>query len=366
MRAMGEMASGIAHDLNNTLVPILGFTETMLEWPATLKNRKETVEMLNSIRDAATDAADMVTRLRRFYRPAGPEQALAAQDLNQLVADTIVLTRPRWRARAQAEGRVITVVAEPGTVRPVMGNADEIREVLVNLVLNAVDALPGGGTIVIRTREEGSWAVAEVRDDGVGMTDEVKRRCFEPFFSTKGEGGTGLGLAMVAAIMRRRNGSVAIESAPGRGTCVAIRFPVGDGEAAAAKPVSAARWKASLRILVVDDEPRVRRLLTGQLRRDRHRVTAAVDGVAALEAFEAHVFDLVITDRVMPGMTGDELADAVKKLRPACPVIMVTALESASDAAAGVHAPVDLVLRKPFSLSDLRGAIAQTMAGRQA
>ncbi|MEK7476328.1 MAG: ATP-binding protein [Candidatus Coatesbacteria bacterium] len=365
LRAMGEMASGIAHDFNNALAPILGFTETLLEWPETLKNRRETLDYLRTIRQSAQDAAQMVGRLRTFYSSSGGEKPVEPCDVNRLVQDSIVLTRPMWRSRAGAEGRAVGVVAEPGTVRPVLCNPDEIREMLLNLIMNAVDALPHGGTVTIRTREEKTECVIEVRDDGVGMTEEVRRRCFEPFFTTKGKGGSGLGLPMVAAILHRRGGSVRVESAPGRGTAFFVRLPLGSVAGRIAKPAVAGPWKAPLRILVADDEPRIVRLLSGLLKRDGHRVTSAADGVAALDAFRARRFDLVITDRVMPGMSGDELADAVKRLRPTCPVIMVSGIASPAGVVDTGRAPADYSLPKPFSLAALREAINRVMAAAQ-
>ena len=366
LRAMGEMASGVAHDFNNALAPILGFTEVLLEWPETLKNRRETLDYLRTIRQAAQDAAGMVGRLRTFYTPSGGEKPVEAHDLNRLVQDAIILTRPMWRGRVRAEGRAIEVAAEPGPVRPVLCNPDEVREMLLNLIMNAVDALPHGGTVVIRTREEKSECVIEVRDNGVGMTEEVRGRCLEPFFTTKGKGGTGLGLPMVAAILLRRGGAIRIESEPGRGTAVFIRLPLGVAAGKAAKPVPAGPWKTPLRILVADDEPRIVRLLTGFLKRDGHRVTAARDGVDALDAFRARRFDLVITDRVMPGMSGDELTDAVKRLAPRCPVIMISGIASPPGIADAVRAPADYSLPKPFALAALREAINRVMAASQA
>jgi signal transduction histidine kinase/CheY-like chemotaxis protein len=357
MRTMGELASGIAHDVNNTLVPVLGFTETLLEFPETLSNRARTRRILRTIRRATKDVADMVGRLRQFYRPGGADESLEAHDINRLAADAVWLTRHKWSNQAKAEGRKIAVSVEAGKVRPVVCSADEIREALVNLILNAVDALPCGGRVTLRTREDGGWCAVEVRDDGVGMTAEVRRRCLEPFFTTKGEGGSGLGLPMVAIIARRRGGSVDIRTKPGRGTTVTLRLPCVETSGRSVSERAAARWRRSLRILVVDDEPRALGMLAWHLRSDGHRVKAVSRGSEALAAFRRGRFDLLITDRGMPGMTGDELTHEIKRLKPAFPVMMVTGIEG-PDARRG-WAPADLVLRKPFSLSDLREGITR-------
>jgi CheY-like chemotaxis protein len=357
MRTMGELASGIAHDVNNTLVPVLGFTETLIEFPKTLSDRAKTRRILRTIRRATKDVAEMVGRLRQFYRPGGAGASLEAHDVNRLVADAVLLTRHKWSNQAKAEGRRVSVTREEGMVRPVVCSADEVREALVNLILNAVDALPRGGRVTLRTREDGRWCTFEVRDNGVGMSAEVRRRCLEPFFTTKGEGGSGLGLPMVAMIAQRRGGSVDIESEPGRGTTATLRLPFVEADSGLAGP-PAGRWRGQLRVLVVDDEPRPLGMLAWHLRSDGHRVKAVSRGSEALAAFKRGRFDLLITDRGMPGMTGDELAQEVKRLKPGFPVIMVTGIEGPETRG---RAPADLVLWKPFGLFELREAVARLM-----
>jgi signal transduction histidine kinase/ActR/RegA family two-component response regulator len=371
LRAIGHMASGIAHDLNNALSPVVGFSELLLSSPELMHDREAARRYLKLIYAGGQDAARVVYRLREFYRQRGDDEPLGAVDLNEVARQAIALSEPKWKSEALASGRVITVRAELSPVPAVRGNDADLREALVNLLFNAVDAMGHGGTIVVQTGRSPSQdgdAPATVRlavsDEGVGMDDETKQRCLEPFFTTKGEKGTGLGLAMVYGIVRRHDGTIDIESAPGAGTTVTIALPARAGQAPVAPERDEATRRRPLRVLVVDDEPVVREVTAAYLQADGHSVAMAPDGQEALRLFESDAFDLVVTDRAMPGMSGDQLAAAVKQRAPEVPVLLLSGFGDLMRAAGDVPAGVDAVLGKPLTGSRLKQAVASVTRDR--
>jgi PAS domain S-box-containing protein len=361
LRALGTMASGIAHDFNNSLTAILGFTELLLHRPGKLDDRESVRRYLDAINTSARDAANVVTRLRQFYRHREENELFAAIDLNHLVEETITLTQPKWKTQVEVRGLDIQVCTDLADVPAISGSAADLREALTNLIFNAVDAMPRGGTVTLRTRADGDAVCLEVTDTGLGMTEEVRRRCLEPFFSTKGDRGTGLGLSMVYGIVQRHGGTIDIQSRLGVGTTFCLRLPLRPAAATSSEPTETAPLPA-LRVLVVDDETSVRDIITELLTGDGHTVTAAADGREALEKLQAGTFDLVLLDRAMPGMNGDQVAAAVKKLRPTLPVIMLTGFGVLMQANQECPAGVDFVVPKPVTLEDLRAALARATA----
>ena len=222
LRALGEMASGIAHDFNNALTPILGFSELLLKRSEGLDDRDTVERYLRMMNMAAQDAATVVSRLREFYRKREEGENFAPASLHDLVGQAISLTQPRWKDEAQAKGITIKMEIDLQEVPLIIGDESELREALTNLVFNAVDAMPDGGTITLRTRRDGNQVVLEVSDTGTGMTEEVRQRCLDPFFTTKGTHGTGMGLAMVYGIVQRHEGTLDIESEADKGTTLIL------------------------------------------------------------------------------------------------------------------------------------------------
>ena len=363
LRAVGELASGIAHDFNNSLATIVGYTELLLSDPDGLENRAAVRDNLHLIHSAAEDAANVVGRLREFYRPREAGEDVRPVQVNDVIARAISLTQPRWRDQAQAGGRTIRVEADLHDVPPVAGREAELREALTNLILNAVDAMPEGGTLTLRSRPEGERVAVDVSDSGVGMPPEVRARIFEPFFTTKGERGTGLGLAMVHGIVQRHGGELDVSSAPGAGTTFTIRLPVARETAEEAPVAAPTGTTRSLHVLVAEDELSLRRILTSFLRADDHAVEVAANGREALERFGGGQFDLVITDRAMPDMGGDQLAAALDRLAPDVPVIMLTGLGELMNEVKECPTGVDLVVAKPITLARLRAAVRAAVAG---
>jgi CheY-like chemotaxis protein len=250
------------------------------------------------------------------------------------------------------------VITQLTPVPAVDGHPADLRQALTNLILNAVDALPGGGTITVATRAAGDAVEMSVADTGMGMSEEVRRRIFEPFFSTKGPQGTGLGLAMVYGIVSRHGGQISVESREGAGSTFTVRLPAGRGLAAAGASPATRVSEATARILVIDDEDEVRETLADMLRENRHEVVVARHGDEGLERFRQAPFDLVLTDLAMPGISGWQVAQAVKVARPDVPVVLVTGW--------GVELPVEQlrahgierVMTKPFKLQDVLEVVA--------
>jgi len=374
MRVLGQMASGIAHDINNAISPVALYTESLLEREPGLSAR--TREYLETIKRAIEDVAHTVGRMREFYRQREVQLTLAPVDLNEMVRHVMDLSRVRWSDMPQQRGIVIETYNDLQRELPtIMAVASEVREALINLVFNAVDAMPEGGTITIRTKVvdavqdvSGVRARQHVRvdvvDTGGGMDEETRRRCLEPFFTTKGERGTGLGLAMVYGMMQRHNAEVEIESAPGKGTTIGLCFPLLVKESAPQASAVVYAVLSRLRILLVDDDPLILKSLRDTLEGDGHLIVTANEGRAGITAFSAalkadEAFALVITDLGMPYVDGRKVASAVKGFSPTTPVILLTGWGQRLIAEGDIPPHVDCVLNKPPKLSELRQAIAK-------
>jgi signal transduction histidine kinase/CheY-like chemotaxis protein len=372
LRALGQMAAGMAHDLNNMLAAVLGQTELLRLRVSDPSAR----DSLNTLAMAATDGAQVVRRLQEFARQQ-PGQTLTAVDLGSTVRETLEITRSRWKDEPQQRGAVIQVEMELADLPPILGVASEIREALTNLVFNAVDAMPHGGVLTVRgrlaeapPRSSGEtpfapeatdhpvvWVELAVSDTGVGMSEEVRRRVFDPFFTTKGLRGTGLGLSVVYGIMQRHGGHIDVESIPGGGTTFTLRFQAATQPAAIPRPVASAGSVISRTLYLIDDDTTVRRTLAELLRSAGHTVTEFDDGATAVHRLGANPPDLVLTDLGMPEMSGWEVAQACKVTMPHLPVVLLTGWgERPADEAA--HAGVtDRILGKPVRLEELLTAI---------
>ncbi|MEI9892568.1 MAG: ATP-binding protein [Chthoniobacter sp.] len=252
----------------------------------------------------------------------------------------------------------IEIVSNLAKIPPVAGNAAELREVLTNLVFNSVDAMPKGGTITLSTHEEIDGATISISDTGTGMSPEERERCLEPFFTTKGDHGTGLGLAVVYGIVQRHKGTIEITSEKNVGTTFSIRFPR-HGRGGGGGQAGNRATDRTLRVLVVDDQEIICELIAEYLHSDGHTTACAFRGDEALEIFRKGTFDLVITDQAMPAMNGSQLAEAVKLHSSETPVILLTGFGDEMLAVGGHPPGVDMVLGKPISHADLRQAVFQ-------
>ena len=354
LRALGGLAGGAAHHLNNLLTIVVGRIQLLRRGAVD----ERAVRALAIVERAAKDGAEVVRRLQQFagMRRAMPPRAVAVDDV---VRDVLEMTRGRWQEGARAQGVEIQVETRLGGVPPVAGDPAALRALLTNLVLNAVDALPHGGRITVETRVDGAAVVLAVGDTGVGMSDEVRRRAHEPFFTTKGVKATGLGLSVAYGIARRHGGELTIASAEGGGTAVVVRLPPAAGIRAPASTPAPAR-RGPLRILLVDDEDEVRHALGEMLASEGHTVVMAGSGADALRRLEADdAIDVLLTDLVMPGMTGWELADAVKARHARLAVGVLTGWGDLPDTGAASRGAVDFVLAKPITLEILADALAR-------
>ncbi|HLQ09001.1 MAG TPA: CHASE3 domain-containing protein [Steroidobacteraceae bacterium] len=373
--ALGQMASGIAHDINNAISPVTLYTESLLEKEPGLSPGARS--QLETIQRAIDDVAQTVARMREFYRQREPQMTLLPVDMNRLVQQVVDLTRARWSDMAQQRGIAIETRTELAPELPsVMGADNEIREALTNLIFNAVDAMPNGGPLILRTRvaqEQGlpsqespvrRFVRVEVIDAGIGMDEDTRRRCLEPFFTTKGERGTGLGLAMVYGTMQRHSADFEIESALGKGTTVRMSFAIPTTPAVGVAASATASAVPPLRILIVDDDPLVLKSLRDTLEADGHGVTTADGGRAGIDAFlaakaQGNPFPVVITDLGMPYVDGRKVSNAIKTAAPQTILLLLTGWGQRLVADGDVPPHVDRVLSKPPKLRELREALAR-------
>lgn len=359
LRALGQLASGVAHDFNNSLAAILGRAQLILR----RVHDDELIRSLGVIVTAAEDAASTVRRIQTFARKSSAAE-MESLDLGNLLRDAIEITRTRWQNEARAAGQNIEVLLNADAGSLTRGNASELREVFVNLIVNAVDAMPKGGNVTISCKRNGAQIQLRFADTGTGMEEEVRERVFEPFYTTKGVHGTGLGLAVSYGIIERHNGTISVSSKRGQGTSFHIELPLDDSYDQAAKdaPVDLPARSSALSVLVVDDEAVVRETLAEMLAELDHKVVTAESGRDALEKVSSVVFDLVFTDLAMPEMDGWETARAIRRQRPELPVVLVTGYGATARPPSGESDLVAGIIGKPFDFDQVTGTIARVVA----
>ena len=356
LSALGELASGVAHDFNNTLSGILGRAQLLQRTDDPEKIKRG----LDIIIKTAEDGAKTVKRIQDFARQRR-DHNFELVSIDQLLLDTSEITRPRWKNCAEASNIHITLNLQIGSNAMVMGDDSELREVLVNMVFNAIDAMPEGGTLSLSARTVDESVVIKVVDTGVGMYPEVRSRIFDPFFTTKGKAGLGLGLAVSFGIIRRHGGNIEVDSTYGSGTEFRITLPVATIAAKtvkpaeetvvaqAAPPVTEPDEKSRTRLLVVDDEDFVRELLADILEGEHCDIYLAEGGNEGLSAFKEMKFDGVFTDVGMPGMSGWELAREIRQINKNVPIAVITGWGEAVGSHEQKAAGVDWVVAKPFT-----------------
>jgi PAS domain S-box-containing protein len=321
LTALGQLAGGIAHDFNNLLQAILGYAQLMKQNP---RDAEFVARSLNIVEAAAVDGSETVRRIQQFAR-LRPDEQFVGVDVNQIVHDAIAIVRPRWEEKIARDNRPLDLRLDLGAIETINGRPAALTELMTNLILNALDAMPDGGTLTITTRGELRRQITlTVADTGIGMPEPVRRRIFEPFFSTKGEAGSGLGLSMVYSIVRRHGGEIRVESEPGRGATFALSFPVAS-EPVGAEPESALpRARRPARVLLVEDDPKVLGTLTEILKSVGHSVTAAASGAAGVAAYGPGRFDVVLSNLGMAGMNGWELAERLRRVDSDIVILFIT------------------------------------------
>lgn len=367
MEMLGRMSMGVAHDFNNLLTTVLGHAELLRSDLARLGAGDYPYGHLQALERAAQDGAALVRKIQQYIRNEAQEHREPVA-LHEIAEEVKTLTRPYWHNEPRRRGIAIRVVSDLEPVPEIQGAPAELREVLVNLVLNAVQAMPAGGTLTFRTARHGDRAVCvEIGDTGVGMNEAVRRRIFEPLYTTKGTNGSGMGLTMSQGIVHEHNGRIELESEPGRGTLFRLVFPLAPDDLSTPADPDALSGNHetttdTLRILVVDDEFMVRTVTTKLLRLRGHTVLDADGAPAALNTLaEDAAFDIVVTDLSMPGMNGLELAAEIRRRHPGLPVLMLTG-DTDVDDETGV---VTCVVKKPFQLDVLLGAIHESVRPQQ-
>jgi signal transduction histidine kinase/ActR/RegA family two-component response regulator len=365
LSALGELASGVAHNFNNTLTGILARAQLMLD----AKDMKDVRRGLHIIIQTAEDGAKTVKRIQDFARQRR-DQDFVRIDVDQLMLEVAEITRPRWKDHAEAANVHIKLVRQIGSNAAIMGDAGELREVLVNMVFNAVDAMADGGTLTLSTQEGGEEVVLTVADTGTGMGEEVRSRIFDPFFTTKGKAGMGLGLSVSYGIIRRHEGRVEVESEVGKGTTFRMTFPVvGESDTQRINdsgPLLAARPDGSLRILVIDDEDYVRELLADILEREGCEVSLAGEGREALRLFDSAAYDAVFTDVGLPGMSGWEVARAVRERDERVALAVITGWGDTVTPEEQSEAQADWIVPKPFTVERIAGLVGEISARKAA
>jgi signal transduction histidine kinase/ActR/RegA family two-component response regulator len=361
LRAMGEMASGVAHDFNNVLAVVLGNVQLLLHQLERL-SPEEIREGLKIIEHSSKDGAETIRRIQEFTGVRRDKEFISLS-LNEIIAEVASITQPRWKDQTRKEGIQIELTIQKGNIPFVMGNPSELREVLTNIIFNAVDAMPEGGTLTIATQPQTEdWVEMRIIDTGIGMTEEVKKRVFDPFFTTKGVKNSGLGMSVSYGIIKRHGGEILIESEAGKGTTLIIHLPTGHGEKEASlKEVSPAKVSRRARILVIDDEDSVRDILSRMLKTKGHQVVVASDGEEGIDRFKSEPFDLVFTDLGMPKLSGWEVGKTIKEINPKVPIAMITGWGVEYDRKKLSESGIDLIVSKPFNFDQVIHLVSEAM-----
>lgn len=358
LHALGEMAAGFAHEFNNLLASILGRIELLL--PKSMD--PEVQRSLTILRNIALDGAALIGRLQGFSQVPDKEQVTTV-NVNSLIEEALQVTEPKLTREMAARGLPLHLEVALPEVPPVRGVPPQLREVFVNLIINALDAMPQGGSLAIRTGKDQDGVTVAIQDSGTGLDPGVRERIFEPFFTTKGERGSGLGLSIAYGIVTRHGGEIMVASEPGHGCTFTVRLPAADKPAAPEPAVCPAPTPAAPgKALVVDDEEPVATILCLLLEECGHRAVRASSGQEGLSLLLADDFDLVFTDLGMPGMSGWEVAAEIKKSHPQLPVILVTGWNLNLTPRELRSRGVDYLLKKPFSISQ----VAESVVGARA
>ena len=361
LRAMGELASGVAHDFNNVLAVVLGNTQLLLHQLDHL-GPEEIREGLKVIERSSKDGAETIRRIQEFTGVRRDREFISIS-LNEIVTEVVNITQPRWRDQTQKKGIQIELTTQLGEIPLIMGNPSEVREVLTNIIFNAVDAMSKGGQLTVTTQPQAEdWVEVRIADTGIGMTEDVKKRVFDPFFTTKGVTNSGLGMSVSYGIIKRHGGEILIESEPQKGTTFIIHLPTGYGEEEGlAKEVVVFKESRRARILVIDDEDSVRDILSRMLKTRGHKVVVAPNGEEGIERFRSEPFDLVFTDLGMPKLSGWDVGKTIKGINPKTPIAMITGWGVELDREKLSESGIDLIISKPFNFEQVIDLVSEAM-----
>jgi len=360
IRVLGRMASGVAHDFNNILAVIMGRTELML---MDLGDTNKIEGGLQIIQEAAMKGAGTVKRIQEFTGVAKHREYTSLK-MNEVVRDAVGMTEPIWKEQTQRDGIKIELSMSLDSNLTIKGSAQDLQEVLTNIIFNAVDAMPYGGNLSLKAYDEGSNVFMSISDTGTGMEPEVIGSIFEPFFTTKGVGHTGLGLSAAYGIINRYEGEISVDSTPGKGTSFTIKLPTPTETTRKKKDETEAAASEKASVLVVDDQETIRELLVNILERFGHNVVTADDGLAGIKAFESGHYDIVFTDLGMPEISGWEVAQRVKDIDPDVMVVLITGWGVELDQKELKDRKVDSVITKPFQINQILQIVAKALESR--
>jgi len=362
LNALGQMAAGVAHDFNNLLAGILGRAQLLqLKLKEKGADQSELDSQLALIEKLALQGAATVRRIQEFSR-IRKDTPTESVDVNDVVRNAIEVTRNRWKDESETRGIHVETRLELGQIPTVRGSAGELVQVVTNLIFNAVDAMPEGGELTLKTYLEGNSIGLEVSDTGIGMSKEVKEELFQPFFTTKGNG-YGLGTSIVYGIVARHGGEIQVSSEEGKGTTFLLSLPVAKGwSEKLPEKVACMKKEGPAKVLVVEDNDLNREMFGRYLTELGHNPVLAADGKEMLPILERESFDLVITDLSMPGISGWQVAEQVKKRSPNMPVILVSGWAIQQDDARLRESGIDFILQKPCTLSDFQEMVEKALS----
>ncbi|MBW1824329.1 MAG: PAS domain S-box protein [Deltaproteobacteria bacterium] len=372
LKSLGELAGGVAHDFNNVLAAILGRVQLLainLETRTGKQERRKATHALKKglkiIEKAALDGAETVRRIQEFSRKRIDDKYFTQVDINELINDVLEFTKVKWKNAAESQGIKIKIRKKFSSLPFTLGSAAELREVFTNLINNAVDAMPQGGSIEFKTFRENSHILIKVTDSGEGIKKAIRDRLFDPFFTTKGPQSTGLGLSVSYGIISRHRGTISVDSDKALGTTFTIQLPLSKEatvqEAKKEKVTLKSRKQEKTKILVIDDEKEIRQLLSDILTDGGHEVTTASDGNKGIEVFEKGEFDLVFTDLGMPRMSGWQVAKKIKSINDRIPVALITGWSVDLSESEIEKSGVDLVAQKPFKVDQMLKLVQEGM-----
>ncbi len=377
LKSLGELAGGVAHDFNNVLAAILGRVQLLKSQIKTLpgiqEKRNSTLYFksgLETIERASLDGEETVRRIQEFSRKSTGDGDYSRIDVNELLNNALDFTRTRWKDESQSKGIRIIITKELTPLMYIKGRPLELREVFTNLITNAIDAMPQGGEIRIKTHLDNGLAVIRIADTGSGIPEEIKERIFDPFFTTKDVQSTGLGLSVSYGIINRHHGTITSESLEGKGAAFVITLPIAkktvvelDVNADNIVPVKSENKIA--RILVIEDEEDIRHLLKDILTNAGHDVEIAANGGEGIEVFEKKEFDLVFTDLGMPVMSGWQVAEKVKNINDKVPVVLITGWNVKMEKSEMEDCGISLVIQKPFKMEQVLNLVQEGIVLRE-
>jgi len=368
LKSLEELAGGVAHNFNNILAAILGRAQLLMmniKTPPGIQERRKTVldlkKSLAIIEEAALDGANTVRRIQDFSRRKDDGRSIMPVNMNNIIEQSLKFTQGRWKDEAESKDIKITIKKKSTTLPAIAGNASELIELFANLINNAIDALPEGGTVAIKSFVKNKQVAITVEDTGTGIPQTVRGRIFDPFFTTKGVQSTGLGLSASYGIVKSHGGTITVESREGEGTTFTIKFPI-SGQVIAEqniKPFS--KRHRRVRILVIEDEKDIRELIADILTMNKFEVEVAANGREGVRLFKKKEFDLVFTDLGMSGMSGWQVAKEIKKINDKTPVALITGWQIKSDAAELKAKGVDLMINKPFKVEQVLRLVQEGM-----